>query len=208
MKKKLLVLMVFWTLAISGMAASYRHHEARPQNTVTNLLATSSVRMDMPMLVSITNSSWCTLTITKEYSVHFSPNGGCADAVVAEIGKATNHVWMLAYYLTSPKITDAIVACRNRGVPVSIVLDEHASHSKFCPVKRLKAAKCEVRLDAKHAIMHNKVVVIDGETLLTGSYNWTDSAERSNGENLLTVINRQLCAQYIQNWSNHWSHSE
>ena len=59
-----------------------------------------------------------------------------------------------------------------------------------------------------HAIAHNKVMVIDGETVITGSFNFTTAAEEHNAENLLLVHDAKLAARYVENWRAHAAHSE
>jgi phosphatidylserine/phosphatidylglycerophosphate/cardiolipin synthase-like enzyme len=63
-------------------------------------------------------------------------------------------------------------------------------------------------IDAEHAIAHNKVMVIDGETLITGSFNFTKAAQTQNAENLLIIRDQALAAQYTQNWHAHVQHSQ
>ena len=63
-------------------------------------------------------------------------------------------------------------------------------------------------IDANHAIAHNKVIVIDGETVLTGSFNFTKAAQDKNAENLLIIRDQALAAQYTQNWQVHAQHSQ
>jgi phosphatidylserine/phosphatidylglycerophosphate/cardiolipin synthase-like enzyme len=63
-------------------------------------------------------------------------------------------------------------------------------------------------IDANHAIAHNKVIVIDGETVLTGSFNFTKAAQEKNAENLLIIRDPALAAQYTQNWDSHRQHSQ
>ena len=63
-------------------------------------------------------------------------------------------------------------------------------------------------IDAQHAIAHNKVMVIDGLTVITGSFNFTKAAEDNNAENLLVVQDAEMAAKYAQNWSVHRQHSE
>jgi phosphatidylserine/phosphatidylglycerophosphate/cardiolipin synthase-like enzyme len=65
-----------------------------------------------------------------------------------------------------------------------------------------------VLIDARHAISHNKVMVIDGETVLTGSFNFTKAAQEKNAENLLIINDPTLAAQYTQNWEAHRQHSQ
>jgi phosphatidylserine/phosphatidylglycerophosphate/cardiolipin synthase-like enzyme len=63
-------------------------------------------------------------------------------------------------------------------------------------------------IDANHAIAHNKVMVIDGETVLTGSFNFTKAAREKNAENLLIIRDPALAAKYVQNWEAHRQHSQ
>ena len=72
----------------------------------------------------------------------------------------------------------------------------------------LVQAGIPVRIDAKHAIAHNKVMIIDGEAVITGSYNFTKAAVERNAENILVVHDRALADKYETNWQNHWAHSE
>jgi phosphatidylserine/phosphatidylglycerophosphate/cardiolipin synthase-like enzyme len=65
-----------------------------------------------------------------------------------------------------------------------------------------------VLIDAIHAIAHNKVMVIDGKMVITGSFNFTNSAEERNAENLLVIRDRVLAERYEQNWQKHKTHSE
>jgi phosphatidylserine/phosphatidylglycerophosphate/cardiolipin synthase-like enzyme len=63
-------------------------------------------------------------------------------------------------------------------------------------------------IDAKHAIAHNKVMIIDGETGITGSFNFTKAAQTQNAENLLIIRDQAMAAQYTQNWEAHRQHSQ
>ncbi len=63
-------------------------------------------------------------------------------------------------------------------------------------------------IDAAHAIANNRIIIIDGETVTTGSFNFTKAAKTSNSENVLILKNQQLAKQYIENWNRHKGHSE
>jgi phosphatidylserine/phosphatidylglycerophosphate/cardiolipin synthase-like enzyme len=65
-----------------------------------------------------------------------------------------------------------------------------------------------VKIDAQHAIAHNKVMIIDGETVITGSFNFTKAAEENNAENLLVIPDRKLADRYVRNSKEHDRHSE
>ena len=64
------------------------------------------------------------------------------------------------------------------------------------------------KIDAQHSIAHNKVMIIDGETVITGSFNFTKAAEKSNAENLLVIRDVKLASLYTRNWQEHAQHSE
>ncbi len=64
------------------------------------------------------------------------------------------------------------------------------------------------RIDARHAIAHNKIMVIDASTIITGSFNFTKVAEEKNAENLLVIWDKNLAAKYTENWQAHAEHSE
>jgi phosphatidylserine/phosphatidylglycerophosphate/cardiolipin synthase-like enzyme len=63
-------------------------------------------------------------------------------------------------------------------------------------------------IDSAHAIAHNKIMIIDKETVITGSFNFTKAAEEKNAENLLIIKSKELAAIYIDNWYKHKQHSE
>jgi phosphatidylserine/phosphatidylglycerophosphate/cardiolipin synthase-like enzyme len=79
---------------------------------------------------------------------------------------------------------------------------------KYSSADFLANQEVPTMIDANHAIAHNKVIVIDGETLLTGSFNFTKAAQEKNGENLLIIRDPALAAQYTQNWDTHRQHSQ
>ena len=142
-------------------------------------------------------------------SVHFSPHGGCTEAVVAEIGKAKKSIKLQAYSFTSAPIAKAIVEAKERGVEVTAVLDKSQRTEKYSSATFLHNQGVPVFIDAKHAIAHNKIILIDGTTILTGSFNFTKSAEENNAENLLILRDKaELFAAYEKNFRDHLGHAE
>jgi phosphatidylserine/phosphatidylglycerophosphate/cardiolipin synthase-like enzyme len=141
--------------------------------------------------------------------VFFSPRGGCTDAVVRELDRAGREILIQAYYFTSAPIAKAVAGARKRGVNVVAVLDKCNRTNKYSAATFLKNQGCDVFIDARHAIAHSKVMIIDEAVIITGSFNFTDNAEESNAENLLIVRNRpELVAKYLANFREHQKHSE
>jgi phosphatidylserine/phosphatidylglycerophosphate/cardiolipin synthase-like enzyme len=148
------------------------------------------------------------LFATSRVEVFFSPHGGCTEAIVRELGAAKETVLVQAYSFTSAPIAAAVVAAHKRGVKVAVLLDKSQRSAQYSSADFLGRAGVPTFIDAKHAIAHNKVMIIDGETVITGSFNFTKAAESSNAENLLVIRDRALAAKYVANWQSHRGHSE
>lgn len=144
--------------------------------------------------------------VSGDVSVYFSPKGGCSNAVVSVLSEAKDSVLVQAYSFTSEPISQALIACKNRGVKVRVIVDRDQYGGKGAVAGPLSDAGIEVLIDAKHPIAHNKVMIIDGSVVVTGSYNFTKQAE-SNAENLLVIRDPSLAQKYLENWELHHSHS-
>ena len=143
-----------------------------------------------------------------DVSVFFSPNGGATEAVVKELGNAKSNVLIQAYSFTSAPIARAVVDAHKRGVDVQAILDRSQRTEKYSEADFLAHAGIRTLIDAKHAIAHNKVIIIDGDTVITGSFNFTKAAEEKNAENLLIIHRSVLAERYMKNWHEHEAHSE
>jgi phosphatidylserine/phosphatidylglycerophosphate/cardiolipin synthase-like enzyme len=146
---------------------------------------------------------------TGTIDVYFSPDGGGTQAIIRELDQARSEVLIQAYSFTSAPIAKAVVAAHRRGVRVTVVLDKSQKMQKYSSADFLARAGVPTYIDAEHAIAHNKVMIIDNETLITGSFNFTRAAEEKNAENLLVLKgNRPLAKRYVRNFEEHRDHSE
>ena len=140
--------------------------------------------------------------------VFFSPKGGCTEAVVKELAAAKSTVLVQAYSFTSVPIAKALVDAHKRGVKVEVILDKSQKGEKYSSADFVIHAGIPTKIDSKHAIAHNKIMVIDGQTVITGSFNFTTAAEEHNAENLLVIRSPDLAAKYTANWQAHAAHSD
>ena len=139
--------------------------------------------------------------------VYYSPNGGCTDAIVKEIGKAKTEILVQAYSFTSTPIAKALVVAFKRGVKVEAILDKSQRSEKYTSASFLANSKIPTFIDDKHSIAHNKIMIIDKQIVITGSFNFTKAAEEHNAENLLIIPSKELAKEYIENWKTHKNHS-
>jgi len=140
--------------------------------------------------------------------VYFSPEGGCAEAIVDNLTRARVSVLVQAFSFTSAPIAKALVEAKKRGVNVQVILDKSNRTEEYSSADFVQRASIPTYIDAKHSIAHTKVIVIDGRTVLTGSFNFTKAAESSNAENLLVIQDVELAKKYTVNWLAHLKYSE
>ncbi|HEY2587943.1 MAG TPA: phospholipase D family protein [Tepidisphaeraceae bacterium] len=139
----------------------------------------------------------------------FSPRGGCTTAVVAEVAAAQHSIELQGYSFTSEPIATALIQARRRGVDVRLLLDAAATGDDRRQAIRAREAGASVYLDGKHGLAHNKVILIDHRTLITGSFDFTAEAEDQNAENVLILHDQpKLQSAYEENFQAHWAHGE
>ena len=140
--------------------------------------------------------------------VAFSPNSGATKLVTDTIHQAKKQILVQAYSFTSPAIAKALADAKARGVDIEVILDKSQWTEKYSGATYLANHKIPVLIDDKHAIAHNKVMIIDGNTVITGSFNFTRAAEERNAENVIVLENNPVLARvYAQNWRAHAEHS-
>jgi phosphatidylserine/phosphatidylglycerophosphate/cardiolipin synthase-like enzyme len=150
----------------------------------------------------------CSLAQAGTIRVYFSPNGGCTDAIISQIDQAKKEILLQAYSFTSKPIAQALIRAQKRGVRISAVLDKSNRKQKYSAATFLKNVGIPVVIDDKHAIAHNKIMIIDNRVVITGSFNFTMAAENKNAENLVILDDLpDLTRAYQENFQNHLRHS-
>jgi phosphatidylserine/phosphatidylglycerophosphate/cardiolipin synthase-like enzyme len=138
-------------------------------------------------LLYLLRRGWFALRTPPSIACRFSPKGGCTDAVVKELHQAKKEILVLAYSFTARPIAQALVDAKLRGVHVEVVLDHSNEKDEHSDLHFFIEQGMAPLIDPHHAIAHNKVMIIDGRTLVTGSFNFTHQAEAENAENLLVI---------------------
>jgi phosphatidylserine/phosphatidylglycerophosphate/cardiolipin synthase-like enzyme len=144
----------------------------------------------------------------------FSPWDDVESLVVATIDGARKQVLVQAYLLTSKKIAATLIAAKRRGIDVRVLADARQSDgTESSKLAAIAAAGVPVWLETKYQNAHNKVIVIDTgtsqATTITGSFNFTWSAQNKNAENILVVRNNPaLASRYALNWERHRQEAE
>lgn len=147
-------------------------------------------------------------TSSPTWHVYFSPRGNATSAIRQALDNAKSTVLVQAYSFTSAPIAAALVKAYGRGVKVQVLLDKSQNTKKYSSADFLANSGIPTKIDAVHAIAHNKIMIIDNEVVITGSFNFTKAAEENNAENLLVIDDRELAARYTDNWQRHEAHSK
>lgn len=143
--------------------------------------------------------------------VGFSPEGSARTLVLAVITSAQHDIRMLAYDFTAPDITRALIEAKRRGIDVRVVVDDSANRgpASRAVMNLLTNAGIALRVDRYYKIQHDKAIVVDSNTVETGSFNFTVSAERFNSENAVAVWHYPDFAKpFVAHWESRWSHSK
>lgn len=144
---------------------------------------------------------------TASYDVCFTPGEECTDTIVANLNQARHDIWVQAYSFTSKPIAQALLAATHRGVKVQVILDKSQRSQAYSAAQFLYNQGIPTWIDDRVAIAHNKVMIIDQTTVITGSFNFTQAAQKSNAENVLIIHDAMLAQRYLQNWQNRWQAS-
>jgi phosphatidylserine/phosphatidylglycerophosphate/cardiolipin synthase-like enzyme len=134
-----------------------------------------------------------------DLEVYFSPDDGTSERLVDLVESAQESVFFLAYSFTQDELADALIERNQEGVKVAGVMEKRQVQSNTgSDYETLRDAGLDVRLDGNPNNMHHKVLIIDGRILVTGSYNFSRSAEERNDENSLVIHDPEIAALFLE----------
>ncbi len=145
-------------------------------------------------------------TILPASEVYFSPDGGIRQRLVQAIEGSQRTIDLAIYNLTAFELADALQAARARGVHIRILMDRENLETGSVTIGRLRRSGIPVRALGvpEQSLMHHKFAVFDGRLAATGSYNWTQSAEHANYENLVVLDDPEVVAQFQREFQRLW----
>ncbi|GHB97000.1 phospholipase D-like domain-containing protein [Cerasicoccus arenae] len=135
---------------------------------------------------------------------YFSPGDDCLNAIIGNIRSARRTLDICVFTITDDRIVEAIQAARQRRVALRIITDNDKSYDGGSDIHRLDRSGIAVKIDQTSSHMHHKFALIDGQRVLTGSYNWTRSAAMNNQENILVTDENKLVASYQAEFEKLW----
>lgn len=142
---------------------------------------------------------------------YFSEKDSVADRIIAAVNHTNNSLDLAIFDLTHAAITAAIEDAQRRGVLIRIVADQRQAKGKYSKIPYLIGRGIPVQLRGGHkggrSLMHDKFGVFDGRLVVTGSFNWTTSADTSNAENAVFISDPTTVIHFAEAFDRLWSHA-
>jgi phospholipase D len=135
--------------------------------------------------------------------VCFTPQSNCTSEIVNAIKKAQHSILVEAYSFTSWPIIKALTRAKYKGIEVKLLLDKSLiidTDKYYSPIPYFQKNGLWMKIDYIPAIAHNKIIIIDNNIVITGSFNFTSSAQKYNAENVLIIHDAKLAQKYTDNW--------
>ena len=139
-----------------------------------------------------------------EQQAYFSPGEDCLNAILSRIQHSIHSLDICVFTISDDRIRDEILFSHQKGARVRIISDNDKRFDKGSDIETLSAAGIEVRIDHTDKHMHNKFAIFDDRQVLTGSYNWTRSAARSNEENIVISDDPGLVRSFQREFDQLW----
>ena len=134
---------------------------------------------------------------TSIVSVYFSPQDKITvNYILPLIRSAKKYIYIPAFLITDKWMADELVAAKKRNVDVKIILDALNAHSKYSQIKYLRSNDIEVKAENYAGKLHSKMIIIDDETTVLGSMNFSKSGQNYNDENVLIIKDNAITAAY------------
>jgi phosphatidylserine/phosphatidylglycerophosphate/cardiolipin synthase-like enzyme len=160
-----------------------------------------------PRAPSTVNNQWVILDGTP-VQVLFTPEDKAMSKMIAVVKDAQRSIRFLAFSFTDFPLAQTMIDRANAGVDVRGIFETFGSNSPNSELQTLWCAGLPVRQDGNSSFLHHKVIIVDDNTVLTGSMNYSSNADESNEENVFIVDNAEIAALYLQEFETLWNQTK
>ena len=138
-------------------------------------------------------------------SVYFSPQDDIISTkIIPLINNSKKSIYMPTFLITHKELTNAIIKAKQRGVKVKIIIDGANANSQYSTHKLLRDNGILVKSENYAGKMHAKTIIVDEETIVLGSMNFSKSGNSKNDENVIILKNPKLAKFYIKQFNDIW----
>ncbi len=136
--------------------------------------------------------------------IYFSPGKECLNGIISTLKAAKKNIKICVFTISDNRIAELIKEMFEKGIDVKIISDNDKRFDKGADVNYLSKLGIPTKIDKTKAHMHHKFAVIDDKISITGSYNWTRSAEKYNYENVIITDSKAIATAYINEFTKLW----
>jgi len=129
---------------------------------------------------------------------YFAPEDDVMEKVIKEVVNADDSIHFMAFSFTGNKLGEAMIDVMGEGVEISGIFESRGANTEYSECQTLLENGADVMLDGNPRTFHHKVIIIDGEIVIFGSFNFSDSADKENDENLIIVYDAHLAQEFEQ----------
>jgi len=134
----------------------------------------------------------------------FSPADECGNYILRSIEGAKESIELAIYHITSRPLAKALIAAAKRGLSVRVYVDGENADERYSKVSYMKRHGLKIKAESGEGLMHNKFCIIDNAKVITGSYNWTTSADLRNDENIVIIDSLPAVRLYRVQFEKYW----
>jgi phosphatidylserine/phosphatidylglycerophosphate/cardiolipin synthase-like enzyme len=127
---------------------------------------------------------------------YFGPEDDVMDKLISTVSEATSSIHIMIFSFTNDDLGNAVLERAQQGVQVVAIFEQRGANTDYSECPTMLADGLDVRLDGNPRTFHHKVMIVDGSTVVTGSFNFSDSANEDNDENVLIIHNTDIAALY------------
>jgi mitochondrial cardiolipin hydrolase len=135
---------------------------------------------------------------------YFSPGDDCLNHILELIDGCENSLDICVFTISDDRIKNALLNAHVENVAIRVISDNDKLKDEGSDIKELSQRGIAVKIDTTPYHMHHKFMIVDGKTLLTGSYNWTRSAARFNQENVLSMQDANVISSFQEHFDELW----
>lgn len=139
---------------------------------------------------------------------YFAPEDEVMPKVISTVAMSKVSVHFMAFSFTDDNLANSMIDLMGRGVEVSGIFESKGANTDSSTCTSLLAHKAKIGLDGNPYTFHHKVIIIDGQIVIFGSFNFTANANEQNDENLLIVHSPALAQKFEQEFQSRWAESK
>ena len=136
----------------------------------------------------------------------FSPGESIKESILKEVESTTSTLDLAIHEITSLDMAQALLKAKQRGVKVRLIVDSKQAKAKSSQVTYLihQGILVKVLGGKERGVMNHRFTILDGKKVMAGSFNWTETSEKWNYENIVILTEGEVVAAYQKEFDKLW----